>query len=115
MSPEETEALVDSVSELLATAALIMYSQSPMTHEHGHREVAGHGFCVHEYTAANGRTVCLYVDQDNGRVLTMSIMVGDDEEVLVAPPVDFEKIHDEAVVNTLEHILALPDAKDPQA
>lgn len=113
LSPEETEALVETVGGMLATAALIMYSHSPMTHEHGHREIGGHGFCIHEYTAANGRIVRLYVDQNNGRALTMSIIVGDDEDVLAAPPIDFEKIHDEDVVNTLEHILALPDAEEP--
>ena len=82
-------------------------------HEHTHRQVGPSVLCLHEYVAHNGRTVRLYINHDMPRALTMSIVVGDDEEVMHSPAVDFDAIRDNAVIETLEHILALPDAEEP--
>ena len=113
LSPDENEQLVEYVSELLAMAAMTMYTNSMMTHEHKHRQVGDVALCVHEFVAPNGRTVRLFVNAATPRSLTMSVTVGDDEPVLHSPPLDFQAIHDEAVVDTLEHIFALPEAEDP--
>ena len=114
LSPEENERLVEYVSELLAMAAMTMYSQTPNTNEHKHVERGDVVLCVHEYIASNGRTVRLYVNGHTPRMLTMSIIVGEDEPVMHAPPMDFKAMHDDAVVETLEHIFQLPDAEEPQ-
>ena len=119
LSPEENEQLIDAVSEMLSSAALIMYSQSSSTAEHNHAPLPGTDgmivVCIHEYRAQNGRSVRLFVNPRTPRTLTMSITVGDGEVIHRAPEVNFEEIHDQATVNTLEHILSLPDAKDPQS
>ena len=115
LSPDENEQLVEYVSELLAMAAMTMYTQSPLTHEHKHRQIGSQVLCVHEYVhEPTGRTVRLFVNAATPRSLTMSVTVGDDEPVLHSPPLDFQAIHNKAVVDTLEHIFALPEAEDPQ-
>ena len=48
LSPDENEQLVEYVSELLAMAAMTMYTHSPLTHEHKHRQVGSQVLCVHE-------------------------------------------------------------------
>lgn len=115
MSPDEVEQLVEYVSELLAMAGMAMYTHSPMPEEHRHADILGNLVCIHEYFAANGRIVRLFCNHGTPRTLTMSVTVGPDEPVLSAPQIDYKESHDAAVIDTLESILALPDAEDPLA
>ena len=114
LSPDENVALIEYVSELLTMAAMTMYTNSMMTHEHKHRQIGETVVCEHEFVAPNGRTVRLFVNHDMPRSLTMSITVGEDEDVMHSPALDYKELHDQAVIETLEHILDLPDAEDPQ-